>query len=629
MAGHRFLSKLRPDPRRIAFRDPLMVSILRRLAEEGCAQAQFEYARALPIGTLGTKDPAHGWTWLAKAARTLPAAQRSAAQRLREGAHPLPRDRQPLPPELERRARAWELRAARAGNSQAMRDVAWWGLRPPRTKLGVRHGVRWLKRALRAGGEYAGHDLALRLETFAGDLGRVERLLERAVLLDEDEADCLWLLLFLRRAKPWLRGLRAHSAEEWRRRAEAGDPVAQTYLGYAYRFGRGVPYEPKTGQAWFERAANAGYAGACIALGMQVYDHEVDVFLEDAAAWFAKAAPSGDPMALYGAAFFDGFGAQPNERRAFRWALAAARQGHVRAAHGVARDYALGTGVGANSRQSARWMRVAAEGGLPEAQVWYAEMFAGGQGVPRNRREGVRWFRRAAEQGNTDAQEKLGVRLHEGEGVRRNDREAVQWYRRAARHGCEHALNNLGLCFKNGHGVRRNVRTAVRWLERATLVGENHGSANRLAWAYATGWAGRKDPARAAHWLRHAAALGGPQGDGESLGELGVTYHNGIGVPKDYTFSALLYRAATDRGDPWGTHCLGLCYRDGEGVPKSLSHARARFRRAARLGVKQARVALRKAASGRAATPLRGRPPRRGALRRVPLVRRLRRRAPS
>src|SRR5262245_26674118 len=110
--------------RRRLRRDPRLVPILRRLAEEGCAQAQLEYARELPEGSFGSTDPSHGWTWRARAARTLPEAQEWAACRLRVAPHPLPAAQ-------ERQARAWELAAAKAGRTGAMRAVAWWWMRPP------------------------------------------------------------------------------------------------------------------------------------------------------------------------------------------------------------------------------------------------------------------------------------------------------------------------------------------------------------------------------------------------------------------------------------------------------------------------------------------------------------------
>jgi TPR repeat protein len=433
------------------------------------------------------------------------------------------------------------------------------------------------------------------VETFAGDLRRVERWLERAVLLDEDDTDSLYPLLLLRRAIPWLLRWAALDPHATRQRAESGDAVAQTYLGYATRFGRRVALDAVAAQRWFERAGATGFTEASIALGLMAWDYEADVDLEEAAAWFARAAKSGDPTALWGAAHCDGFSAEPSNRRGFLWALAGARQCHVRAAYGAAKDYALGTGVHANHREAARWMRVAAEGGLPEAQIWYGEMFADGKGVRRSARECVDWLRRAAEQGNIDAQLKLGVRLHEGLGVCRDDRECVRWYRRAAAHGDEKAMENLGLCFKNGHGVRKDVRAAMRCFRRAALVGDNPRGAYRLANAYKWGLTGRKDLVKTARWFTHGAAMG----EAECLGELGIAYHEGEGVPKDHAFAALLYRAAAAKGNPWATHCLGLCYRDGEGVPKSRAHARAWFHRAARLGVKPALKALERLKSAR------------------------------
>ena len=95
--------------------DGLATSILRRLAERGCAQAQLAYGRTLVAGPYGTRHPAHGWTWIEKATRMLPEAQEEAAQRLREGPHALPGP-------LERRARRWELAARLSGDVDAERE---------------------------------------------------------------------------------------------------------------------------------------------------------------------------------------------------------------------------------------------------------------------------------------------------------------------------------------------------------------------------------------------------------------------------------------------------------------------------------------------------------------------------
>ena len=84
-------------------------------------------------------------------------------------------------------------------------------------------------------------------------------------------------------------------------------------------------------------------------------------------------------------------------------------------------------------------------------------------------------------------------------------------------------------------------------------------------------------------WLRLAARLG----DAHSMTSLGVRYHNGNGLRRDYLRAAQLYRRAADLGDRWAMHLLGLCYRDGEGVPKNMHRARSWWTKAAAAGEKQ------------------------------------------
>jgi len=89
----------------------------------------------------------------------------------------------------------------------------------------------------------------------------------------------------------------------------------------------------------------------------------------------------------------------------------------------------------------------------------------------------------------------------------------------------------------------------------------------------------RAENVRAAvKWLRLAA--GG--GDAQSQCDLGVRYHEGLGVRRDLRRAAVLYRAAAAQGDTWAQHLLSLCYRDGEGVRQSTRWARHWADRAAR-----------------------------------------------
>lgn len=53
--------------------------------------------------------------------------------------------------------------------------------------------------------------------------------------------------------------------------AEAGDPVAQAYLGMMFRTGRGVPQNYTAAAFWYGRSAEQGYGPAQYALGL-LYD---------------------------------------------------------------------------------------------------------------------------------------------------------------------------------------------------------------------------------------------------------------------------------------------------------------------------------------------------------------------
>ena len=53
--------------------------------------------------------------------------------------------------------------------------------------------------------------------------------------------------------------------------AQNGDPDAQTYLGYLYALGRGVPQDYTQAAIWYRRAAEQGHSGAQYELGL-LYD---------------------------------------------------------------------------------------------------------------------------------------------------------------------------------------------------------------------------------------------------------------------------------------------------------------------------------------------------------------------
>lgn len=60
----------------------------------------------------------------------------------------------------------------------------------------------------------------------------------------------------------------ARAAPSLRRAAENGSPVAQTYLGYMYQMGRGVPQDYAAAAGWYQLAAEQGEPEAQFLLGL-------------------------------------------------------------------------------------------------------------------------------------------------------------------------------------------------------------------------------------------------------------------------------------------------------------------------------------------------------------------------
>ncbi|WP_298138339.1 hypothetical protein [Acidiferrobacter sp.] len=110
------------------------------------------------------------------------------------------------------------------------------------------------------------------------------------------------------------------AARALRRRARAGDPIAQSLLGTLYNRGWGVDMDPRAAHAWWTRAAHAGVTNAIYNLGIT---------------WAIGRGATADPRrgyALMRAAELRGLSFPPMERalRHIRALLSARAQGRAR-----------------------------------------------------------------------------------------------------------------------------------------------------------------------------------------------------------------------------------------------------------------------------------------------------------
>lgn len=90
-----------------------------------------------------------------------------------------------------------------------------------------------------------------------------------------------------------------------------------------------------------------------------------------------------------------------------------------------------------------------------------------------------------------------------------------------------------------------------------------------LGWSYANGQGVPKDKAEAVKWFRKAAL----QGSAKAQFYLGSSYLQGEGVQKDEAAAVTWYRKAAEQGYAEAQFYLGSMYREGLGVPKDDAQA--------------------------------------------------------
>jgi hypothetical protein len=90
-----------------------------------------------------------------------------------------------------------------------------------------------------------------------------------------------------------------------------------------------------------------------------------------------------------------------------------------------------------------------------------------------------------------------------------------------------------------------------------------------LGLIYHNGQGVPRDYAEAMSWYRKAAE----QGYADGQFEVGSLYANGRGVPQDYTEAMKWYRLAAERGNVNAQYNLGSLYEQGEVVPRNYSEA--------------------------------------------------------
>ncbi|MEH6791270.1 caspase family protein [Parasphingorhabdus sp.] len=152
------------------------------------------------------------------------------------------------------------------------------------------------------------------------------------------------------------------------RLASAGDPLAQSFLGYMYHLGVGVRKDPRQARQWLEKSAAQGHPAGQTELAWYLQENEpgaasrtLELYLLAAAQGYAKA------QSHLGFALWEGKFGLTDKRRALELFAAASDRSHPYA------TYALGI-YGDQIEQSMRKLRELADGGNVEGNNWICEL---------------------------------------------------------------------------------------------------------------------------------------------------------------------------------------------------------------------------------------------------------------
>lgn len=133
----------------------------------------------------------------------------------------------------------------------------------------------------------------------------------------------------------------------------------------------------------------------------------------------------------------------------------------------------------------------------------------------------------------------------------------------------------------------KDYQLALMWL--TPLADKGHAKARYyVGWMYQNGLGVAKDHSKAADLYRLAAE----QNDSSSQAELGYLYQMGLGVAPDDNLAVQWYAKSAEAGDRQGQMYLAAMYRDGRGVVRSFKEAERWFLKAADQGSAWAQMNL-------------------------------------
>ena len=228
---------------------------------------------------------------------------------------------------------------------------------------------------------------------------------------------------------------------------------------------------------YFRKAAEQGHALSQSYLGVCYYEgNGVSKNESEAVKWYRKAAEQGERTAQFnlGNCYYYGIGVSKDLLESVKWFKRSAEQGVIEAQCKLGVCYYEGNGVSKDVSEAVKWFKKSAEQGNAEAQSWVGYCYENGSGVKKEISEAFKWYKKSAEQGYAFSQNRLGVFYHEGISVSKDFTEAFKWFKKSAEQGNAEAQSWMGYCYENGSGVKKEISEAFKWYKKSAEQGNEY-----------------------------------------------------------------------------------------------------------------------------------------------------------
>ena len=328
-------------------------------------------------------------------------------------------------------------------------------------------------------------------------------------------------------------------------KAEQGDALASTLIGFAYYYGRYVGQSDAKARTFFDRACDQGIARAC---------HVFAYLLEQGR---GGASDYSEARLLY---------------------KRACDNDVVQACGNLGRMHYRGRGIAKDYRRARDFYVIGCEGDHAKACVDLGWLYDNGLGVAKDHTKARIYYEKACDGDHPRACINLGWIYDQGRGVAKDYRKAKLLYEKACNGDNMYGCNNLGSLYRNGNGVTKDYDKA-RSLYQKACNNDHAGGCNNLGYLYRKGLGVEKDFVKAREFYQGTC----DDGDMSGCTNLGWVHEAGLGVAKDYSKAADLYRTACDGDNAKGCDDLAYLYKNGLGVEQDENLAKTFYQRACTL----------------------------------------------